>query len=463
MFFKQITVQGLGCFSYVIGCPAAKRMAVVDPKRDVQDYLDISRDEGMKITHVIDTHVHADHVSGAQELKSYTGADIYLYEGSPVNYEYKPIKEGDALEIGAAKLEILHTPGHTPHSLSVLLTDKARGEDPWMILTGDLLFVGDIGRPDLVGQAVLDEQVNNLYQSLYVKLAKYPDYIEVFPAHGMGSLCGRGMSAKSSSTLGYERRFNPMLQFSTFDEFHDEMTREFPARPKSFTHIIGTNVQGAMLLDRCPIDRALTPDQFEDLMEQGAVVLDTRNTAAFGGFHIPDSINIGFEKQLANWVGMVVDPTVNLLLVVEDRKNYDAMRVELHRIGYDNILGYLSGGVDSWMFAGKPLDKLSQVSVHELKKRLEKESEFDLLDVRTDAEWKSGRIKGARHIQLTNLLDNGHDLPKDRDIVVICGSGYRSNIVASYLQKSGYDRVYSLAGGAFAWAGAGFELSDRDE
>ena len=459
MYFKQIRVEGLGCLSYVVGCPAAKQMAVIDPKRDVGDYLDIARDEGMKITHVIDTHVHADHVSGGQELRSYTGADIYLYEGSPVEYDFKPLKEGDRLDIGNAGLEVLHTPGHTPQSMSLLLTDKARSEEPWMLLTGDLLFVGDIGRPDLVGQAVLDEQVNNLYQSLYVKLAALPEYLEVFPAHGMGSLCGRSMSAKPSTTLGYERRFNPMLQFPSYDDFHVEMTREFPARPKSFSHIIGTNVKGALLLDRCPLDRALAPDRFEEIINQGAVVLDTRNMAAFGGFHIPNSINIGFEKQLANWVGMVVDPKAELLLVTDDREDYEAMRLELHRIGYDNILGYLSGGIDAWMFAGKPLDKLAQVSVHELKNRLGNPPDFILLDVRTDGEWKTGHIEGARHIQLSDLLDRAHDLPVDREIIVSCGSGYRSNIVASYLQQHGYDQVYSLAGGAYAWHGAGYPLT----
>jgi hydroxyacylglutathione hydrolase len=243
MYFKQITVPGLGCFSYVIGCPAAKAMAVVDPKRDVQDYLDIARDEGMKITHIIDTHIHADHLSGSQELRSYTRANIWIQENSPVAYEHQKLKEGSVIEIGNAKLEVLDTPGHTPHSISLLVTDKSRSGEPWMILTGDLLFVGDIGRPDLAGEEVLGEQVQNLYHSLYVKLAAFPDHLEVFPAHGMGSLCGRGMSSKTSSTLGFERRNNPMLQFKSFEDFRAEMSRGFPARPKSFSHIIRTNAR----------------------------------------------------------------------------------------------------------------------------------------------------------------------------------------------------------------------------
>jgi len=458
MYFKQIAVPGMGCFSYVIGCPAAQAMVVVDPKRDVQDYLDISREEGMRITHVIDTHVHADHVSGSQELRSHTRANIYLHESAPVEFEPEKLKEGDVIEVGNARLDVLHTPGHTPNAISLLVTDKSRSEEPWMILTGDLLFVGDIGRPDLAGQEVLSEQVQNLYNSLYKKLAEYPDHLEVFPAHGMGSLCGRGMSFKTSSTLGFERHNNPMLQFNSFDEFKAEMTREFPARPKSFSHIIQTNVKGAPLLERCPLDLAMSADQFEQRMKQGAIVVDTRDTAAFGGFHIPGAVNIGFEKQLANWVGMVVEPKADILLVVADRERYDAMCTELHRIGYDNIYGYLSGGIASWLFSGRPVEKLSQLSVRDLRERLEGGTLKHLIDVRTTAEWNSGHIQQAKHFPLTEILNNGISLPKDDEVVVNCGTGYRSNIVASFLQQNGYTNVYSLAGGTFAWSHAGYDL-----
>ena len=187
MYFNQISVDGMGCLSYVIGCPQAKVMAVVDPKRDIKDYLTIAREEGMRNTHVFNTHVHADHVSGDQELRLATGADIYIHESAPVKYQHKAVKEGDTIKLGAAGIKVLHTPGHTPNSISLLVTDKARSEDPQMLLTGDLLFVGDIGRPDLPGAEILDEQVENLYKSIYVKLADYPDHLEVFPAHGQGS------------------------------------------------------------------------------------------------------------------------------------------------------------------------------------------------------------------------------------------------------------------------------------
>ncbi len=458
MYFNQIAVPGMGCLSYVIGCALAKSMAVIDPKRDVQDYLDIAREEGMQITHVFNTHVHADHVSGDQELRLATGADIYIHASAPVEYRHMDLNEGDTFELGAAKMEVLHTPGHTPNSISLLVTDKARSDDPQMLLTGDLLFVGDIGRPDLPGAEILDEQVENLYKSLYVKLADYPDHLEVFPAHGEGSLCGRGMSAKKSSTLGYERRANPMLRFASFEAFKKEVMSAFPVRPKSFAHIIQTNLQGAATLDACPMDKSLTPKQFEAMVAEGAVIIDARDSAAFGGFHIPGSINIGFEKQLANWVGMVVDPDAEIILVVDDRSDYDRMVTELHRIGYDLIFGYLSGGIMAWLMSGRVVEQLEQTAPQQLAAQLEK-SNIRVIDVRTPAEWQSSRIKWAEHFPLTEILDGRFpNAEKKDDLVLQCGSGYRSNIAASIMKQAGYANTKSLAGGIFAWSNAGLPV-----
>ncbi len=456
MYFNQVSVTGLGCFSYVIGCPRAKSMAVVDPKRDIGEYLDISRDEGMKITHIFNTHVHADHVSGDQELQAAVGADIYIHESAPVDYPHKTLTHGQRFEIGAAVMEVLHTPGHTPNSVSFIVTDRMRNPAPQMILTGDLLFVGDIGRPDLPGDEILDEQVENLYKSLYETLKEYPDHLEVFPAHGQGSLCGRGMSAKKSSTLGYERRANPMLQFEGFEAFKQEVTSAFPVRPKSFSHIIQTNQSGAPLLDTCPMDKRLTPERFEEMAKEGAVIIDTRDSAAFGGFHIPGSINIGFEKQLANWVGMVVDPRAEILLVVDEQEDYHRMTTELHRIGYDLIFGWLSGGINAWLMSGRPVDQLEQTSPHQLAKRMSQNG-IRLIDVRTPAERSGGYIAESEFFPLTDILENR--FPKaqnDADIVLHCGSGYRSNIAASIFKKAGFTRVKSMAGGYFAWSNAGY-------
>jgi glyoxylase-like metal-dependent hydrolase (beta-lactamase superfamily II)/rhodanese-related sulfurtransferase len=458
MFFQQVVAEGLGCFSYMIGCPGVGAMCVVDPRRDIGIYLDTARENGMKITHVIDTHVHADHVSGAHELRSVTGAEICMYESSPVSFDCRKLKEGDVLTFGVARMEVFHTPGHTPDALSLLVADTSRSEKPWILLTGDVLMVGDIGRPDLVGEAVLDEQIQNLWNTLYEKFGKLPDHIEVFPAHGAGSLCGRGMSSKPSSTLGFERTANPLLGYETFEPFHKAMSGEFPARPKSFTHIIKTNMEGAPLLACCPAEQALSVEAFEQLADQGAVVIDTRDASAYGGFHIPGSLNIGFEKQLANWVGMVVDPGSEILLVAETRKDYDAMTIELRRIGYDTVLGYLNGSINAWVYSGRPLETLPQISVHQLQERINSSTPPTVLDVRTPAERQQGHIKGAVHLQLTELLDKGADLPRAEPIVLYCGGGYRSNIAASSLKARGFSATLSLAGGFTAWQRAGLPI-----
>jgi len=455
MFFKQLQTPGLGCFSYLIGCPAAGVMCVVDPRRDIAEYLEIASVEGMRITHVFETHVHADHVSGAQELKSATSAEIHVHESAGVGYPHTPLKHGDKFRLGAAALEILHTPGHTPNSISILVTDTLRFDQPELILTGDLLFVGDVGRPDLPGNEILGEQVENLYKSLHHVLGSLPDSLEIYPAHGQGSLCGRGMSAKNSSTLGYERQANPMLRHKSLETFRTAVLSALPVRPQSFSHIIKTNLAGAPLLERCPVERALTAVQFEAHMKSGAVVIDTRDAPAFGGAHIPGSLNIGFEKQMANWVGMAVKPMASILLVVENRERFEAMRTELHRIGYDDILGYLAEGIGDWIRSGRAIESLAQISVHELKAMLEA-GEVTLLDVRTPAEWDGGHIAQARHMPFSEVLKNGPDACLTGPVQVICGSGYRSNIVGSLLKAGGCAQVASVAGGMLAWRRAGY-------
>ncbi len=458
MYFKQFIVDGMGCMSYLIGCPAAKVACVVDPKRDVGDYIDAARANGMKITHVFETHVHADHVSGNMEIKSRTGAKICMHRDSPVTFDFTPVVRGDVFELGNARLEITDTPGHTPHSISILVTDKSRGDDPWLALTGDCLFVGDIGRPDLAGEELIMEQAANLYHSLHDTLGAMPESLEVFPAHGQGSLCGKGMSAKPSSTIGFERRHNPILGLPESD-FMREITQTFPDRPKSFAHIIATNKAGPPLLERCPIKRDLSPAQFKALMEDGATVLDARDTASFGGVHIPGAINIGLAKQTANWIGMVIDPSARLILVVPDEAAYDEMCRQLHRIGYDEIFGYLHGGIAAWQEAGYPIAQLWQISPARLKEKLDDGRTRHVIDVRTAAERAAGGIPDSIHIPITELLKNPPELPRDEEIVVTCGVGYRGNIAASFLAGRGFHHVHSIAGGLTAWQNAGYPLS----
>ena len=457
MFFKQITVPGMGCLSYLIGCPQAGVACVVDPKRDVGEYLQLARENNLKITHIFETHVHADHISGNTELRSRTGADIYMGAGTPASFDFKPVNEGDTFQFGSVTLEALSTPGHTPHSISLLITDTTRNAEPWMILTGDCMFVGDVGRPDLAGNELIQEQAENLYDSLFNKLTTLPEGIEIFPAHGEGSLCGKGMSSKSSSTIGYEKKSNPVFRLSR-EEFLLSMTGSFPDRPKSFAHIIETNKTGVPLLDRCPVVRDLSPQQVKVELDRGVLILDTRDTASFGGVHIPGSINIGFAKQTANWIGMVIEPDTELILIVTSEKAYLDMLVELHRIGYDNIIGYLYNGVTSWQEAGLPIDQLWQISAARLHEKISKGTVRHFFDVRSGLEWNSGHIKEAQHLPLNQLLSITPDIPKGEEVIVTCGVGYRGNIAASYLQSQGFHHIHSLAGGMIAWKNRGYEI-----
>ncbi len=457
MFFRQFSVKGMGCLSYLIGCPMARKACVVDPKRDVQDYLDVAQAHGMEIAYIFETHVHADHVSGNQELKSRTGAEIYYMEDTPVTFAHKEVRENQVIEIGKVRLEFLKTPGHTPHSMSILVTDLSRAGEPWLVLTGDCLFVGDIGRPDLAGQELIDEQIANLYDSLHNKLGKLPSNMEIYPAHGEGSLCGKGMSSKPNSTIGFEMAHVPVLRLSK-EEFTQEMKKGFPERPKSFTHIINTNLNGAPLLERCPIVKDLNPRQVQEFVHRGAVILDTRDTAAFGGVHIPGSINIGFGPQSPNWIGMVIEPESELIMVVSGEDAYHEMKRQLHRIGYDNVIGYLRGGITAWQEAGMPIEQLWQISVAKLYEKLQTGDYKHFFDVRTPAEWNTVRIKEAVHLPLNTLLRQIPDIPKDEEVIVTCGVGYRGNIAASFLQRHGFTHVHSLAGGMKAWLNAGYPV-----
>jgi len=266
------------------------------------------------------------------------------------------------------------------------------------------------------------------------------------------------MSPLRSTTLGFERLANPMLQFPEFAAFRKAVTTALPARPKSFSRIIAINRHGAPLLDRCPLEKALNPDRFAALRDQGAGVIDTRDAAAFGGAHIPGSLNIGFEPGIANWTGMVVDPDAALLLVVESRERYAAMRTELHRIGYDNILGWLSGGLPAWIAGGRPVERLTQTTAQEVRLLLDRGPSPRLVDVRTVQEWEAGHLPGALHRPVADIVTAGLDLPGDAPVVLYCASGYRSNIAASLLSRRGFADVRSLAGGITAWHGAGFPV-----
>jgi len=449
MFFKQIKVEGLGCLSYIIGCPKDGRAFVVDPKRDIDDYLKIADENGLKITGVIDTHVHADHISGSHELKAQTGATIFVHENADVEYEHSPLKDGDQIEIGNVKIDVVYTPGHTPNAVTLAVTDKSRGDNPELLLTGDLLFVGSIGRPDLAGGELLDEQINNLYKSLHEKLDKFPDLVEIYPAHGEGSLCGSGLSAKPSSTLGYERKTNPYFNLS-FDDFKNELTKTIPFRPKNFTHIIAQNKKGASLLSNLqPVIKFKFAD-LKNYLEKSNTLVDLRDATSFGGAHIAGSVNIGLTPKAGTWLGAVVEPENEIALLAHSKQDIDDEIIQFRRVGYDRIAGFFLG-LSEWIAKGEDIGFLPQLSIHGLNKVLKKYSNHHVVDVRTDQEWNGGHIKGAIHLPLPKFINKGISLEKEDHISIICGSGYRSNIAASILKSKGFKYVYSVIGGMNAW------------
>lgn len=454
MLFEQLRVDGLGCYSYLIGCPAAGTACVVDPERHVGRYIQGAQENGVQITHIFDTHLHADHITGSAELADQTGADIYVHPAVQAEYPHKEVHEGEHFRFGAAELEVLETPGHTPNSISLAVVDHGRSPDVFAILTGDLLFVGDVGRPDLAGEDLLEEQVRNLYNSLYEKLARFPDWTEVYPAHGQGSLCGKGMSAKPMTTLGFERRNNPLLKGLPFADFHELMTTGFQVRPPNFAAMVEKNRLGPILLTEAPTFAELSALQLERAVKAGARLVDTRTQTAFGAAFIPGSLNIGLSPKSVNWLGLVLGAEADIVIIADSPADARQAAHLFRRAGYDRLIGYLGGGISGWALQGKPLDHLPQVTPASLSHVLDRYGDHVVLDVRTDGEWETGHIEGAMHVPLTTLVETGTNIDKRSHITAVCGSGYRSNIAGSLLKSLGYDHVFSLIGGMTAWAAA---------
>jgi hydroxyacylglutathione hydrolase len=452
MFFRQFKVDGLGCYSYLIGCPGVGVAFVVDPERHVDQYLETAEQEGMQITHIFDTHLHADHISGAVELAAKSGARIYVHPEVQAEYPHQPVCNGDRFSFGVAQVEILETPGHTPNSITLAVADNSRSPKTMLLLTGDLLFVGDIGRPDLAGEDMLDQQVKNLYNSLYNTLSRFEDWVEVYPAHGAGSLCGKGMSSKPMSTLGFERKHNPLLKDMPFDAFRRIMTGGFQLRPPGFVEIVKKNRVTPHSLGSLPEVRRLTIYEVESLRKEGAVLADVRHATSFGASFIPGSINIGLTPQSATWLGMVVKSDRDIIIVSDSEADAHTAVHQFRRVGFDRILGFLDGGISNWAMSAMPLDHLPQLSVQSLDGVLRKYEDHVVLDVRTVEEWDQCHIEKAVHKPIADLVREGIDIEdKGRHISVICGSGHRSNIAGSFLKAAGYENTYSVIGGMTAW------------
>lgn len=458
MFFKQFYLGCLAQASYMIG--DGGEAAVVDPRRDVETYLDEAAERGLTIRHVLETHLHADFVSGHRELAERTGAAIYFGARAGARFPHVAVKDGDEIRMGDVVLRFLETPGHTPESVSILVFDRAASPEPQSVLTGDTLFIGDVGRPDLLGARMsAADLAGMLYDSLHGKLLALPDHVAVWPGHGAGSLCGRNISKETSSTIGQQRRFNYALQPMSKEEFVRVVTADLPEAPGYFGRDVEANRGGAPSLGEIREAPPLSPREFEARRAAGALVLDVRPAAAFGAAHLPGSVQIGLSGQFASWAGTVLPAGTALLLVTEDDAQVAEARTRLARVGIETVAGFLEGGIAAWEAAGFPLARTEQVAVDELAARQTEGSAGQVVDVRRDGEWKSGHVAAARHVPLADLAARAGSLDRERPVHVLCAGGYRSAIAASLLERMGFARVTNVVGGMSAWEAAGFPVA----
>ncbi|MBZ5608858.1 MAG: MBL fold metallo-hydrolase [Acidobacteriia bacterium] len=446
MYFEQFYLGCLAHASYMLGSDGIA--AVVDPQRDVGLYLDEAAKHGLSIRYVIETHLHADFVSGHGELAAVTGAQVYLGAKAGAKFPHVPVRDGDELTFGKCRLKFLETPGHTLESISIVVTDIEKSEQPFAVLTGDTLFIGDVGRPDLSGDLTPQQLAGMLFDSLHTKLLKLPDDVQVFPAHGAGSLCGKQMSTERSSTIGKQKVSNYALRPTDRDEFVRLLTSELPERPGYFAKDVEINRTGAAPLAELPPLPAFAPSEVAARQKAGAIVLDTRPAIEFGPAHIPGSIHVGLVGQFASWAAIVLGLDKQILIVAEDAEQAAESRLRLARVGIEGVKGYLDGGIVAWILAGLPLAQAPEISVEELHQL---GFETQIVDVRRPGEWQSGHIEGAIHIPLDKLESRLALLDKTKPVAVHCKSGYRSSIATSLLERAGFEQLMNVTGGFDAW------------
>jgi len=443
----------LGCLahaSYVVSCEGIA--AVIDPQRDVEIYLEFARQKNVEIRHIIETHLHADFVSGHHELAERTGARIYLGDGSGAAFPHTAVKDSDSIQFGDCRFEFLQTPGHTLESITTAMTDLSDSSRPKALFTGDTLFVGDVGRPDLSRDHTPQQLATMLYHSLHDKLLKFPDDTQIFPAHGAGSLCGRQMGSERSSTIGKERRSNYALQARSCDEFVHLLTDGMPPRPEYFIRDVEMNRQGAAPLDQIPPPNSVQAPEVLRMQAEGAIVLDTRPPMEFAVAHVPGSIHIGLSGQYASWAARILGLDKRIILVGEDADHLRESQLRLARVGIENVHAYLEDGIAGWIASDYKLDYIPQITVQEFAELLAEEKDhIAVLDVRERGEVEAGAMDNSIRIPLGQVEDRAGELDRNKLLVVHCKSGYRSSIATSILRRAGFRDIANLTGGFDAW------------
>ena len=465
MILQQFYLNCLAHASYLVGDEHAGVAAVIDPQRDIEQYVAYAQEHGMRITHVFLTHLHADFLAGHLELRDRTGALICLGAKASAEYSFLPMQDHDSIDLGRVRIEVLETPGHTPESISLLVFDLERGvTHPHAVLTGDTLFVGDVGRPDL--RAALGWSAaslgNLLYDSLRTKLLSLPDDSLVYPAHGAGSLCGKALGKETFSTIGEQRRSNYALQPMGRDAFVELVTADQPDAPAYFIYDAVLNAREHPTLDQS-LAAGLKPlplDEVLDRQRAGAQVLDTREPAEFAAAHLTGTLNIGLGGQYATWAGTMLDPKRPIVIIAElGREQESEMR--LGRIGFDSVVGYLQDGLHSLASRPELSTSTERVSPALAAERLLAAEPPQVVDVRSPREYAAKHIDGSVNLPLNHLAERAQELPVDRPLLVHCAGGYRSSIGASLLRQRGLNRVSELAGGLAAWEAAGLPLTSE--
>jgi glyoxylase-like metal-dependent hydrolase (beta-lactamase superfamily II)/rhodanese-related sulfurtransferase len=454
----QLKQYYLGCLahaSYLIGDEESKTAAVVDPQRDIEQYLKDAESHGWKIKHVFLTHFHADFLAGHIELRDRTGANIYLGAKAEAEYEFTPLKEGDVIEFGNVRLKALETPGHTPEGISILVFDlETSDQNPYAVLTGDTLFIGDVGRPDLLASigVTADELAEMMYDSLTNKLMKLPDETLVYPAHGAGSLCGKNLSDETVSTIGEQKKYNYALQPMSKDEFMTIVRADQPDAPEYFVYDAIKNRQERNSLEESMQAslNALSLEEVLRLRNQGAQVVDVREGIDFDAGHLSGVLNVGLHGKYATWAGSLLSHDEPIIVIAEEGGEEEAI-MRLGRIGFDNVAGYLKGGVTSLDAHPELTQSVERITAPALKEKIESGESITILDVRSPQERESGLIENSISVPLNHLTERITEIPQDHPVIVHCAGGYRSAIAVSLLQQQGYENVLDLVGGFKAW------------
>jgi glyoxylase-like metal-dependent hydrolase (beta-lactamase superfamily II) len=454
MYFAQIYTPGLAHSSYALG--GERGCIVVDPARDVERYLDQAKTWGKPIVAIIETHLHADFVSGHMELQRLTGATIYAPAAASCEFAHVALADEAEFTVDSFRIQMLEAPGHTPEGAVFVVSDLTRGPEPCMVFTGDTLLVGDVGRPDLFPD-IKQDLAHKLFRSIR-RLGSLSGHLEVYPAHGMGSLCGRQLSAKLWSTLGTERLHNYALRIADEEEFVKALLTGMPEAPDHFARCSAINRQGPDIVADMAAPKALAPAEFWRLAQHGHVVIDTRDQLAIAGAHVPESFAASLRGNFATFAGWVVPPDRPLLLVLETPSDLAPALTGLRRVGHDNVVGYLAGGMTAWANAGLPAGRFESIGVVELKQRHDA-GELAIVDTRLRSEFDAGHVAGSVHIAAPDTRHEHPALRQDKTLAVLCNTGNRSVLAASLLRRRGFQNVINVIGGTTAWQAAGYPLT----